>query len=579
MNYRIEVYDTYGRRVAAYDEAPLLRVVRATPDQPDEIRGILPGRVTDLGHGYRIRVLIEDALFAECTVTRVAPQWSDTRKLVLDRFVYFHEVIEFEAVREARDGNGKVSRAFINRPVDEIVRTAIHSAPGPVHYLVDHDAYPDGAQREYAKFLARQTDANELEVGGIAQGQWVDAARIDATGAYAKDGDTVAGLVVDGVPWPDLRMMLIDSEETSRNSHAIARHGEVAGWSDAEYDASGYKMKADRATAFLQDLLDDKGIDYLELNPHKDASGAYDDRVDVYGRYLGWVYGGGECFNAAMVEMGHADVYLYEDGEFHVPGMELKDYFSYTRPNTASIEATAEFLGDFDVSNGVYEVITAAAYAAGGFVWSLDAELAVTFRRPVRPDRVVFFDRVDHALTLGSDSDGITNGLVVKGNPDLALVDKLYTNGASIDEYGFRLRFLDYFSINSLEDADKIVAGLLEDVAYPSPISEIAFLRGDAGVRVGDLIEFRGPDLRRLDRVVDGEWGDRFSGRLVARVAAVTHEFRGRLVETVATLTSPLRSVGDPVAFIVRSQPAANSLFQFRLDDAGVGLDLGYHLD
>jgi hypothetical protein len=29
----------------------------------------------------------------------------------------------------------------------------------------------------------------------------------------------------------------------------------------------------------------------------------------------------------------------------------------------------------------------------------------------------------------------------------------------------------------------------------------------------------------------------------------------------------------------VRSQPVASSFFQFRLDESGVGVDMGYHLD
>ena len=579
MNYEIQVFDTDNRRIATYDEVPLVRAIRTAPDQADEIRGILPGRVTDLGHGYRVRVLVDGELFAECPITRVHPQWSDTRKLILDRYVHFHEVIEFEAERSALDGNTAISKAFINRPIHEIVKTAINYATGAVHYLVDHAAYPDGAQREHEKFDARRTASNELEVGGISAGQWVGAARIDATGAFAKDGDTIAGLVVDGAAWPDLRLMLIDCEETSRNSHAISRHGEVAHWTDDQYDASGYKLKADRATALLQSLLDTKGIDYIELNPHKDASGAYDDRIDAFGRYLGFAYGGGECFNAAMVEQGHAEVFLYEDGKFLVPEMELKDYFSYTGPNADSIEATSEFLGDYDVTGGVFEVLTAAAYAARGHVWSIDPEMAVSFRKPLRAERVVFFDRAEHALALGTDSEGVGNGLVIKGNPLVPAVDQLYTNGASVDEYGFRLRFLDYFSLNNLEEAGKLAAGLFDDIAYPTPSGEIVFLNGRADLRVGDILEFRGEEIRRLEREVAGEWNETYSGRLVARVASIEHEFRGRLVMTTARLTSPLRSVDEPVAFIVRSQPAATSLFQFRLDDAGVGTDLGYHLD
>jgi hypothetical protein len=107
----------------------------------------------------------------------------------------------------------------------------------------------------------------------------------------------------------------------------------------------------------------------------------------------------------------------------------------------------------------------------------------------------------------------------------------------------------------------------------------VTFLHGDSAVRVGDILELRGGDLRRLEREVSGEWDGRFTGKLVGRVKGVTHRFRGDRVETVAALTSPLRSVDEPVGFMVRSQPGASTLFQFRLDDETVGLDLGYHLD
>jgi len=579
VNYRIEVIDTWGRRIAAYDEVPLLKATRTQPDAGDSIQGILPGTVNDLGLGYRIRVMIEDTLFLEAVITDVKPQWSDTRKLILDRFVHFHEVVEFEAAVEARDGNGSISRAYTNRTVEQIVRSAINSTLGPVHYLVDHTTYPDGAQRESTKFLARKTTENELEIAGIAEGQWVGSGRIDVTGASAKDGDTIEGLKVDGVDWPDLRLMLIDCEETSLNSHAPDLHGEVANWSSAQYDASGYKLKADRATDFLQSMMDTDGIDYIELNPHKDSEGNYDDRVDAYGRYLGFVYGGGKCFNAAMVEQDLAKVYLFDGGEFHVPEMELKDYFSYTKPNSNSIEASAESLLSYDINSGLYEVLTALAYIARGFVWSVDAELAVHFRGPVRSDHVVFFDPLLHGVILGSTIEGIGNGIVLTGNPVTSTVDDLYTNGDSIDEFGFQLRFLEYFSITAQEDGDKLMAGILEDVPYPEPTGEVTFFHGLPALVVGNLVEFRDGDLRRVEREADGEWGDRFSGQLIGRVKEITHEFRGRLVETTARLTSPLRSVDNPLGFIVREQPTAESLFQFRLDEQTVGLDLGYHLD
>jgi hypothetical protein len=96
---------------------------------------------------------------------------------------------------------------------------------------------------------------------------------------------------------------------------------------------------------------------------------------------------------------------------------------------------------------------------------------------------------------------------------------------------------------------------------------------------VGDVIEVRGDPLRRLEREIAGEWADRYTGKLVARVREVRHRFSGRDVQTEARLTSPLRTVERPLTFIVRTQPGETTLFQFRLDDEDVGVDLGYHLD
>jgi len=579
VDYRIELYDTWGRRIASYDEVPLLDATRTTPDKADTVQGMLPPGVMDLGHAYRIRVLVEDEVFCEAPVTRLEPSWGDRRRLILDRYVSFHEVIEIEAERPARDGSTTVAWAYKNRRIDAIVKEMINRALGSVHYWVTHSAYPDGAEREYAKFLSRKTAGNELEVGGISSGQWVGSNRMNLSGAYAKDGDTIAGLVVDGDSWPDLRLMVIDCEETSRNSHAIGRHPEVADWTDGQYAASGYKLAADAATTALQAFINTKGLDYIELNPHQDVAGDYDDRVDAYGRYLGLVYGGGECFNAGLVEQGHADVYLYAGGRYHAPELELKDFFSYVGAYTDSIESAEEVLVRLDASGGVFEVLTALAYAAGGYVWSAGPDLGIEFQRVTAPDHVVFFDPVRMGVTLGSDSDALGNVLYVSGNPLLGSLSKTYSRSASINEFGVRARYLEYFGLVLEEDADKLAAGLLDDVAYPEPCGSVVFFEGNPGLRVGDIVELRDVPLRRLEREVSGEWGDTFSGKLVGRVSQVTHRFSGRRVGTRIRLTSPLRSVADPLSFMVRSQPGEHVLYQFRLDDDKVGVDMGYHLD
>lgn len=579
MQYKVLVFDTWGREIAHFMGVPLLRAVRTTPDKPHTVEGILPGPVTDLGIGYRVRVIVGEDVFVDANVTAIRPHWGDARRLILDHYVNFHEIIEFSAESDALPGNTAVSQGYTNRTVSQIVKDVINRALGPIHYRVDHTAYPDGAEREYQKFLARKTTENELGIGGITAGQWVGADRMDLTGAYAKDGDTVAGIVVDGAAWPDLRLILIDSEETSRNNHAIGRHPEVADWTDARYDVSGYKLKADAAKAFLQDLIDTNGIDYIELNPHRDATGAFDDRIDAYGRYLGLVFGGGECFNAALVEQGHADVYLYEDGKYLVPGLELKDFFSYTGEFAGSIQDSLQTLAEYDVENGALEVIAALCYGADGFGFTVDLDNAVEFRRIDRADTVLFFDPLLHAVTLGAESAGIINAIYLSGNPNTTPLSTSYFNGDSIDEFGFRAGVINYFSVSRAEDADLFGEGLLKDLAYPTPTGEIEFIRGNASINVGDVLELRGAPLRRLDPELAGEWDGRFSGRIVGRVSEVRHEFRGARVSTFVRLTSPFRSVEDPIGFMLRSQPAPETLFQFRLDEATVGLDLGYHLD
>jgi len=580
VNYRIEVYDTGGLRVGVYEETPLLEAVRTMPDRPDRIRGLLPAGAEQLGHGYRVRVLVEGKLFCEAEVTRVTSHWGDMKRLILDRYVNFRELIAFEAERPARYGDGDVRCAYSYRDVGTIVRDIINRTPGRLHYTVAHAAYPDGAQREYAKFLARKRSDNELEVGGVLQGQWVGGSRLDVSGAYAKDGDTIAGVKVDGAAWPDIRLMMIDAEETSLNSHAIKRHPELQYIPPMFYALSAYKVRADAATAALQALMDEKGIAFIELNPHRGEDGAYDDRVDAYGRYVGLVYGGGECFNAAMVEKGAADVYLYEDGKYHAPEMGLKDYFSYTGVNEDSTESPGAVVTRFRVEGGAYEAITALAYCAHGATWSVGTDLRVRFHWTLAGRaRAVSYDAREVGVTLGSASGGVANALYFETNPLAGGLAKTYVRGESVDAYGYRGRGFPLYAIDLLEDADVLAEQVLNDVAYPELDGGVTFLNGDADVEVGDFLRIVGGPVRRMDRALPGEWSGRFAGTMFGRVKEVTHRFTGRKVRTTAALTSPVRSVNDPVSFMVSGQERESALRQFRLDSKAVGVDSEYHVD
>ncbi len=573
VDYRIEVYDTTGCRVASFGEVPLIEATRATADQRDRIRGMLPSGAANLGHGYLVRVTVDEKRFCDARVTRLEPQWGDVQKLILGKYVSFHEVVEFEAERTSQAQNTTVSRAYTGRTVSAIVKDAINRATGRIHYLVEHSAYPDGAVREYTKFLSRQTTENELEIGGVSAGQWAGAGRIDVSSAHAKDGATISGLVVDGLAWPDLRLMMIDCEEPELTSHAVERHPEVASWDAARYAVSGYKLRGDEAKAVLQNLLDSKGVDFIELNPFRDTDGAFSGRVDSQGRYEGLVYGGGECFNAGLVEKGCAEVFLREEGAFIEPGMALKDFFSYTAQCGGSIADATDRLSSYDAGQGIFETLTTLAYMAGGCTWSMDENSAVSLKRQECPDRVAYFDPLRVSVSLGSDSGELANTIRFWGNPAVEGPEKDYFREASIEEYGPCRSHVLHYGLAEESDADKLVEGLLDDVAYPVPCGNLNFFHGEPGICVGDLVEVRGAPLRRLGQEVDDEWAGLFPQRLVGRVKSVTHRFSGREVNTSLAFTSPLRSVEDPLAAVGQTQDVAGRLYQFRLDDEDVGLD------
>ena len=166
MNYCLELYDAQGRRVAVFDELPLLEVTRSAPDEADLIRGLLPVGLESLGAGYGARVHVNGALFCEGGIERVAPQWGEGRKLIFDEYVPHRAALAFEARGARARGNTPISAGYVNKKVGAIVKDVLNRAPGPIHYTVAHGAYPDGAVAEYGKFAARKTPENELDVGG-----------------------------------------------------------------------------------------------------------------------------------------------------------------------------------------------------------------------------------------------------------------------------------------------------------------------------------------------------------------------------------------------------------------------------
>jgi hypothetical protein len=119
----------------------------------------------------------------------------------------------------------------------------------------------------------------------------------------------------------------------------------------------------------------------------------------------------------------------------------------------------------------------------------------------------------------------------------------------------------------------------LRDLAWPARAGRAVFHRGLAEIQVGELLEFRGEAIVERDAPLSGVWGEELGDRIVGRVNRVVHRIAGESVETRLDLTSPFRSVANPLSFITRSQDSLSAFFQFRLDDASIGVDTGFHLD
>ncbi len=170
MDYRVEVFDRAGLRVGLFRDVPLLEVTRTGPDRPDRVEGLLPVTLAQFGVGYRVDVYVDDRMAVSATVTTVRPAWGDVRRLIVDRYVDFQELLSFEAEQDGARWNGSVAVRFQHMRIDAMIRSALNRARGPVHYTVAHTAYPDGAQREYGKFDVRRAATDALPLGGLTAG-------------------------------------------------------------------------------------------------------------------------------------------------------------------------------------------------------------------------------------------------------------------------------------------------------------------------------------------------------------------------------------------------------------------------
>jgi endonuclease YncB( thermonuclease family) len=572
MRYRLELRDPWQRPLAVFSEDLELEATRALPDREDRLRCTLP-HVPGLGPGCGASLYLDGALWRAYAIARTAETWNADLQLEHNTRPPRRDRMTIEGSASLSEFNTPIRRIYADARLDAIVRDVVHRAPGPLHLTVDHNAYPDGAQREFGKLIARINSDNELEQGGITQGQWVGADRVDASQAYAKDGDTIAGLRVDGAPWPDLRLLMIDAEETALNSHARKRHPETAFWNAARYANSGYRRRAELARDALQQLMTQKGISHIELNPHRDASGAYDDRVDAYGRYVGMVHGGGECFNAALVELGLADVYLYADGQYHVPEHELKDFFSYAGSSRLSNPENNLHVEALDLDGGALDALTLFAWLANEHVFSVSCDGAVVFGAPTQPDHVIAYRADQMSVCSGFDGADLLNWVALSGHARIAPNKISASRSESIAAYGLHARGWTWPWLGGNADKQHLAQGMLADLAYPTPQLTLTFFHGATGFHPGELVALSGAPLERLAPRLPGEWTGDVSSSFCGRIVEVRQRILGDAVQTQVVLGAPLRSMARPLAALGRLHARDPGLFGFTLDDSLCPLD------
>ncbi len=581
MEYRVELYDHRGVRLAAFDSVPLLEAARSMPGGQDRIQGMLPRDAPPAKPGCQLRVFVAGELFCEAEVVEGLPEWGPQRKLILDQYVRFETVRGVTARQDANRAAGSAHGSYRHANVSAIVKDLINRAPGRVHYTVAHGAYPEGAEREHSKFLARKTAANALAAEAFEPGNWAGPERIDGSGAWARDGRTVAGLVVDGTPWPDVGLLMVGAESLELDAHAIARRPETAAWTSAQYALSGYALKAQEARDQLQALLDEFGVEFLELNPFLDESGNYAGRFDGQGRAMALVFGGGRCLNAAMTELGAADVDLHgaADGVPLPPDLGLKEFLSYTGPTEDSIGPASAVLSAYEAGGSLSGALTALAYMEQGWGWTIDSASRIAFKALERPDLMAYFDPAVMGAAYGQTRSGMANRITLRGNPLAGPLEQVHGRPESEAHYGREAVALTAPGVAHEAVLERLATGLLDDLAYPAPAGYARWFDGKADVQPGALLFLRDTPGGPTATLPAGTWGDRFAGERAARVSEVVHRFMGRQVSTEARLTSPLRSVLNPLDEIRRSHEPAAWLRQFRLDHPMIGLDMGYHLD
>ena len=98
---------------------------------------------------------------------------------------------------------------------------------------------------------------------------------------------------------------------------------------------------------------------------------------------------------------------------------------------------------------------------------------------------MLLYDPVVCGALIASNSGGIVNAICFEGNPILGPIEKTYVRGESADAFGYRGKGLRHFGIVHEDDADLLVNGLLDDLAYPEAAGSITEHHGCNAVLLG----------------------------------------------------------------------------------------------
>lgn len=471
--------------------------------------GILAGKPEGLDLGDYVYIIDEGTIIFAGLIRSFEPRIGIVKKLIRNKYFTLRNVFVFEAeFNPAIIFNESLSSVFENMLISDILKYFVNSLKIPLFYTVDYSGtYGEGQVGEYQKFLSRKDSLSEYI--DLYYGDLICSGRIDASAAIAEDGRTIGGLKIDGAVINDVIMIGIAPESLTIDG-ALERHPELEGMGQAEYEKTEYYALAVQARDWLQDEIDEHGIDYIEINWHLDEDGLPDSRMDRNDRLQVIIYTYGRCLNVGQIEMGYSPFAAPESGFSYPAEILMKEWISYRGKTTASLDRSERLIDALSFfEENPLGVIDLLARLAGNYYWKLipypEPRHITGYNSPLAcclewrcasgrvPDKIVRYDSKNMSFDLKSGVRDLYNIFnFYGGNLDGEYFKRHFENQASVIRYGPRAETIVVPGIISDQPANWLETALLSDFAGIRDEGFIVLRCGGIDIMPGDSLKLSG---------------------------------------------------------------------------------------